>query len=58
MILGNLLLFVLSIFSASVLATDSDHDGTRIANRTIERVRLLFLSPYEKSLEHFDVSNS
>jgi mannose-binding lectin 2 len=41
MILGNLLLFVLSLFSASVLATISDYDGTRIANRTIERtVRL------------------
>ena len=40
MILGNLLLLVLSLYSASVFA--SDYDGTRIANRTIERVRLLF----------------
>ena len=50
MILGNLLLLVLSIFSASVLATDSDHDGTRIANRTIERVRLLFFLRTKKVL--------
>ena len=46
MILGNLLLLVLSLFSASVFAEESDsvYDGTRIANRTIERVRLPFLS--------------
>ena len=42
MILGNLLLLVLSFFTAFVFAEDSDYDGTRIANRTIERVRLLF----------------
>jgi len=35
MILGHLLLLVLSLCSSSVLATE--YDGTRIANRTIER---------------------
>jgi len=41
MILGSLLLLVLSLYSASVLAAETDYDGTRIANRTIERtVRL------------------
>ena len=53
MILGNLLLLVLSFYAASVFAEDSDYDGTRIANRTIERVRLLFSFPYKTCLEHF-----
>jgi hypothetical protein len=37
MIPSRLLLLVLSLYSASVLA--QNYDGTRIANRTIERVR-------------------
>jgi hypothetical protein len=37
MILSRLLLLVLSLYSASVLA--QNYDGTRIANRTIEKVR-------------------
>jgi hypothetical protein len=37
MILGHLLLLVSALYSSSVLA--ADYDGTRIANRTIERVR-------------------
>jgi hypothetical protein len=51
MILGNLLLLVLSLYSTSVFA--SDHDGTRIANRTIERVRLLFSFQYKACLDQF-----
>lgn len=51
MILSNLLLLVLSLYSASALA--SDYDGTRIANRTIDRVRLLFSFQYKTYLEQF-----
>jgi hypothetical protein len=35
--LGQLLLLVLSLYSSFLLA--AEYDGTRIANRTIERVR-------------------
>ena len=43
MILCHLLLLVLSFYSVAVLGSDGDdYDGTRIANRTIERVRRLF----------------
>ncbi|KAH9965410.1 legume-like lectin family-domain-containing protein [Russula dissimulans] len=48
MVLGHLLLLVLSLYSSSVLATE--YDGTRIANRTIERTVQLrthsLLAPY------------
>jgi hypothetical protein len=37
MILAHLLLLVLTFYSSSLLA--AEYDGTRIANRTIERVR-------------------
>ena len=37
MIFGHLLLLVLTLYSSSLLA--AEYDGTRIANRTIERVR-------------------
>lgn len=37
MILGHLLLLVLTLYSSLLLA--AEYDGTRIANRTIERVR-------------------
>lgn len=36
-VLGHLLLLVLTLYSSSLLA--AEYDGTRIANRTIERVR-------------------
>jgi len=37
-VLGQLVLLVLTLFSSSLLA--AEYDGTRIANRTIERVRI------------------
>jgi hypothetical protein len=39
MVLGHLLSFVLMLCSSYVLAEAEDYDGTRIADRTIERVR-------------------
>jgi hypothetical protein len=46
MIFGHLLLLVLTLYSSSLLA--EEYDGTRIANRTIERVRKFNLPDGER----------